>query len=109
MASNNRHPFKLEKRDRVLLDSLIKAYQRNTVKSIEQNTKPLVDEFVDHTNYDQLLEIPGFKEAKTLVEGVKTPRVLVPCSEIKQPRVPSKSLADLKGTQDLLRQTGVIP
>ena len=44
-----------------------------------------------------------------LVEGVKTPLVLVPLSEINQPNIPVKDLTDLKGTQDLLRETGVMP
>ena len=44
-----------------------------------------------------------------LVDGVTTPHVLVPLSEINNPNIPSKDLADLKGTQDLLRQAGVIP
>ena len=38
-----------------------------------------------------------------LVEGVKTPLVLVPLSEINQPSIPLEDLADLKSTQDLLR------
>ena len=44
-----------------------------------------------------------------LVDGVKTERELVPLSEINQPRILLKDLADLKGTQDLLRSTGVLP
>ena len=44
-----------------------------------------------------------------LVEDIKTPRVLVPFSEINSPTILPKDLADLRGTQDLLRQTGVIP
>jgi len=44
-----------------------------------------------------------------LVEGVQTPRALVRLSEINQPNIPIKDLADLKGTQDLLRRSGVIP
>ncbi|MCH7605694.1 MAG: iron ABC transporter substrate-binding protein [Chloroflexi bacterium] len=44
-----------------------------------------------------------------LVEGVKTPRVLIPLSEINSPRITPKELADLRGTLDLLRSTGVIP
>ena len=39
-----------------------------------------------------------------LVEGVKTPRVLVPLPEINQPNIQIKDLGDLKGTQDLLRR-----
>ena len=44
-----------------------------------------------------------------LVEGVVTPHVLVPLSEINQPSIPLRDLADLKGTQDLLRETGILP
>ena len=44
-----------------------------------------------------------------LVEGVQTPRALVPFAEINSPSVPSNALVDLKGTQDLLRRSGVIP
>ena len=44
-----------------------------------------------------------------LVDGIKTPPVLVPLSEIDQPIIPLKDLADLRATQDLLRQTGVVP
>ncbi len=44
-----------------------------------------------------------------LVEGVNTPRVLVPLAEINRSNVPLKDLADLKGTQALLRDTGVLP
>ena len=44
-----------------------------------------------------------------LVEGVKTPLVLVPLSEINQPAIPLKDLADLAGTQTLLRETGILP
>lgn len=44
-----------------------------------------------------------------LVEGVNIPPVLVPLSEINQPNIPLKELADVKGTQDLLRDTGILP
>ena len=44
-----------------------------------------------------------------LVEGVKTPHVLVPLEEINHPSIPLKDLADLEGTQQLLRETGVLP
>ena len=44
-----------------------------------------------------------------LVEGVKTNRLLVPFSEIDQPNISSKELADIRGTVDLLRETGVLP
>lgn len=44
-----------------------------------------------------------------VVEGVKTPHVLVPLAEINQPNIPLKDLADLEGTQALLRETGVLP
>ena len=44
-----------------------------------------------------------------LVEGVKVPHVLVPLDEINHPSIPLKDLADLEGTQQLLRKTGVLP
>ena len=44
-----------------------------------------------------------------LVEGVKTQRVLVSLDDISQPNIPLKDLADLAGTQSLLRQAGVLP
>ncbi|MFQ5860471.1 MAG: iron ABC transporter substrate-binding protein [Dehalococcoidia bacterium] len=44
-----------------------------------------------------------------LVGGVKTSRVLVAFSDINYPNIPLKDLADLKGTQALLRETGVLP
>ena len=44
-----------------------------------------------------------------LVEGVNVPHVLVPLDEVNHPSIPLKDLADLKGTQRLLRETGVLP
>ena len=44
-----------------------------------------------------------------LVEGVNTPHVLAPLDEINHPSIPLKDLADLQGTQHLLRETGVLP
>ena len=44
-----------------------------------------------------------------LVEGVKVPHVLAPLDEINHPNIPLKDLADLEGTQQLLRKTGVLP
>ena len=44
-----------------------------------------------------------------VVEGVKTQHVLVPLEEINHPSIPLKDLADLEGTQDLLRETGILP
>ena len=44
-----------------------------------------------------------------LIEGIKTPRVLVPYTEINAPEIPLTDLTDLAGTQDLLRETGVLP
>ena len=43
-----------------------------------------------------------------LAEGEETQRGLVPLSEIKNPSVPMRELADLKGTQALLRELGII-
>jgi iron(III) transport system substrate-binding protein len=44
-----------------------------------------------------------------LVAGVKTQAGLMPLEQIKSPEVPMSRLADLQGTQALLRQTGVLP
>ena len=44
-----------------------------------------------------------------LVDDVKTQRGLVPISEINTPQIPLSGLADLSGTQQLLRETGVLP
>ena len=44
-----------------------------------------------------------------LVDGVNVPHVLVPLEEIEHPSIPLKDLADLEGTQRLLRETGVLP
>ena len=44
-----------------------------------------------------------------LVEGVQTQPELVPLSQVRRPNIPLKDLADLKGTQRLLRETGVLP
>ena len=44
-----------------------------------------------------------------LVEGVKVPHVLVPLEEIDHPSIALKDLADLEGTQRLLRDAGVLP
>ena len=44
-----------------------------------------------------------------LVEGVRTQRELVPITQIKNPSLPVADLADLKGTQELLRDTGILP
>jgi iron(III) transport system substrate-binding protein len=44
-----------------------------------------------------------------LVEGVALQRGLMPLAEIKSPAISLKDLADLDGTQRLLRATGVLP
>ena len=44
-----------------------------------------------------------------LVEGVRTHEGLVPFSEFDHPDIPLMQLADLEGTQALLRDTGVLP
>ena len=44
-----------------------------------------------------------------LVEGVKTSRLLSPISEINRPEIDMASLSDLKGTQTMLRDLGIIP
>ena len=44
-----------------------------------------------------------------LVEGVKTSRVLTPIEEINNPGIPLGDLADLEGTQAMLRELGILP
>ena len=44
-----------------------------------------------------------------LVDGVKTSRNLPPLSDLKKPNIDMASLGDLKGTQPLLRDLGIIP
>ena len=44
-----------------------------------------------------------------VIEGIETPHVLVPLDEINRPNISLKNLADLKGTQQLLQETGVLP
>ena len=44
-----------------------------------------------------------------LVEGVTVPRGLVHIEDILTPPLTAADLADIKGTQELLRETGVIP
>ena len=44
-----------------------------------------------------------------LVAGVETQRGLIPLSDIAHPNIPLKQLADLQGTQTLLRDTGILP
>ena len=44
-----------------------------------------------------------------LVEGVGVNRLLVPLEDIGQPEIDVASLADLEGTQTLLRKLDVLP
>jgi len=44
-----------------------------------------------------------------LVEGVKTPSLLVPLEQLNIPDIPAPDLVDLAETQQLLRETGVLP
>ncbi len=44
-----------------------------------------------------------------LVEGVNTLRILVPIDDVQRPEVDLADLADVDGTQRLLRETGVLP
>ena len=44
-----------------------------------------------------------------LVEGVKTPSLLVPLEQLNIPDIPAPNLVDLAETQQLLRETGVLP
>ena len=43
-----------------------------------------------------------------LVDGVPTERLLTPLEEIRQPSISVNDLADLRGTQALLRDTGAL-
>jgi iron(III) transport system substrate-binding protein len=44
-----------------------------------------------------------------LLEDIKTNPILTPLNEIKKPHVPVSKLADIRGTVNLLRETGVLP
>jgi len=44
-----------------------------------------------------------------LVEGINTQQVLIPLENINNPNIPVLELSDLKGTQSLLRETGILP
>ena len=44
-----------------------------------------------------------------LVEGVRTEHILEPLEEINQPAITPADLADLEGTQRLLRDAGILP
>ncbi|MDA1189909.1 MAG: iron ABC transporter substrate-binding protein, partial [Chloroflexi bacterium] len=44
-----------------------------------------------------------------LIEGVTVNRLLTPLEDIVNPGVDMASLSDLQGTQDLMRDVGVIP
>ena len=44
-----------------------------------------------------------------LVEGVRTNRILKPLEDVNNPGVDMADLADLQGTQHLLRELGIIP
>ncbi len=44
-----------------------------------------------------------------VVEGVRTERLLIPLEEIDAPEIALSDLADLEGTQALLREIGVLP
>ena len=44
-----------------------------------------------------------------LVDGVKTSHMVIPLAEINKPSIAPADLADLEGTQRLLREVGVIP
>ena len=43
-----------------------------------------------------------------LIDGVKTSRILPPLETLMGPNIDMASLADLKGTQDLLRELNII-
>ena len=44
-----------------------------------------------------------------LVDGVRTQHVLTPLADIQHPGLPAGDLSDLDGTQQLLRETGILP
>ena len=44
-----------------------------------------------------------------LVEGVNVNRLLTPLDEINNPSISMGNLADLKGTQEMLRSVGILP
>ncbi len=44
-----------------------------------------------------------------VVQGIATPRVLVPLADINSPEIDMVDMTDLKGTLRLLRETGVVP
>ena len=44
-----------------------------------------------------------------LVDGVKVNRLLTPLAEINNPAISMGNLADLKGTQEMLRSVGILP
>ena len=44
-----------------------------------------------------------------VIEGVQTHRLLKPHSEFDSPDIDMADLTDLKGTLNLLRETGVLP
>ena len=79
----------------------------------------ILDTAENRVNAERLLEFllssPGqqYFASQTfeypLVDDVKTQRVLVPITEINAPQIPLSGLADLSGTQQLLRETGVLP
>ena len=44
-----------------------------------------------------------------MVEGVETSANLPPLSQLKAPEVDLTALTDLRGSLDLMRQTGILP
>ncbi len=44
-----------------------------------------------------------------LVEGIATGRNLVPLADVNNPTIPLTDIADLEGTQRMLRETGILP
>ena len=55
----------------------------------------------------QTFEYPLIEGVK--IEGVKTHSVLVPLDQLNIPDITAKDLVDLEGTQQLLRETGILP
>ena len=73
-------------------------HKTNAAKFLEFMLSPVAQQYFAGQTY----EYP-------LVDGVKTSRILVPFDEINHPGLPLSSFADLEGTGNLLRETGILP
>ena len=72
--------------------------ESNAQKFVEFMLSPVAQQYFAGQTY----EYP-------LIEGVKTSRLLVPLAEIAKPSITLSQLADVQGTIELLRKTGVLP